>query len=105
MPGPILHAGAVVMCAHAGQATPLTPNPLVLVSGQPVVTLASPWQITGCALSSTSAPPCLMGQFIVGSVNVTVSGSPLALLTGTSTCVPTGTPMLPVSAQVIATAT
>lgn len=105
MPGPILHAGAVVFCAHAGPATPLVPNPLVLVSGQPVVTLSSPWQITGCALSSTPTPPCVTGQFIVGSVNVLVSGSPLALLTGTSTCVPTGTPMLPVSVQMLATAT
>jgi hypothetical protein len=105
MPGPILHAGAVVFCAHAGPATPLAPNPLVLVSGQPVVTLASPWQITGCALSSTPNPPCVTGQFIVGSVNVLVSGSPVALLTGTSTCVPTGTPMLPVSSQILATAT
>ncbi len=105
MPGPIRHAGAGVLCSHTGPATPLAPNPLVLVSGQPVVTLASPWQITGCALASTSTPPCVTGQFIVGSLCVTVSGSPLALLTGSSTCIPTGTPMLPVSSQVIAMAT
>lgn len=29
------------MCAHAGQATPVAPNPRVLVSGQPTVAMSS----------------------------------------------------------------
>ena len=42
MPAPILHLGATVLCTHAGQATPMAPFPRVLVSAQPVVTLATP---------------------------------------------------------------
>ena len=30
------------MCAHGGQAQPTVPNPRVLVSGQPTVTIAAP---------------------------------------------------------------
>lgn len=33
MPGFLLHFGATVQCSHAGQATPASPNPRVLVSG------------------------------------------------------------------------
>jgi len=42
MPGFLLHLGATVMCAHGGQATPTAPFPRVLLSGQPVTTLAAP---------------------------------------------------------------
>ena len=105
MPGPALHLGAVVTCNHAGPAQPLAPFPRVLLSGQPVVTIASPYAVTGCALSGTTTPPCVTGQWLVGAVRVLAGGAPVALMTGTSTCVPTGTPMLPMSAQprVIAT--
>ena len=41
-PGPLLHLGATVLCAHGGQAQPTAPNPRVLVSGQPMVTMAAP---------------------------------------------------------------
>ena len=105
MPGPALHLGAVVTCSHGGPAQPLAPFPRVLLSGQPIVTIASPYVVTGCALTGTPTPPCGSGQWLVGAVRVLAGGSPVALLTGTSTCVPTGTPMLPMSAQprVIAT--
>jgi hypothetical protein len=99
VPGPALHLGAVVLCSHAGPATPVAPFPRVLLSGQPAVTLASPYVITGCALTGTPNPPCVTGQWIVGAVRVLAGGVPLATLTGSSVCVPTGTPMLPVSAQ------
>jgi hypothetical protein len=105
MPAPVLHVGAVVTCSHAGPAQPVAPFPRVLVSGQPVVTIASPYTVTGCALSTTSTPPCVTGQWVTGAVRVLAGGQPLATMAGGSTCIPTGTPMLPVSAQprVIAT--
>jgi hypothetical protein len=56
MPAPALHLGAVVLCTHGGTATPVAPFPRVLLSGQPAVTLASPYAIVGCALTGTSAP-------------------------------------------------
>lgn len=49
MPGYLLHVGATVLCAHAGQATPTAPNPRVTVSGQPTILLSTPYVIAGCA--------------------------------------------------------
>jgi len=99
MPGPIMHLGAVVTCTHAGPAQPLSPVPRVLVSGQPVVTVASPYAVAGCALTGTPNPPCVTGQWVAGAVRVLVLGLPVAVQAGQSVCVPTGTPMLPISAQ------
>jgi hypothetical protein len=39
------------------------------------------------------------GQWLTGAVRVLAGGVPVALMTGASTCVPSGTPMLPISAQ------
>jgi hypothetical protein len=89
MPGPILHMGATVLCSHGGQAVPTAPSPVVLVSGMPVATITAPYVIAGC----------VTGQWIVGTVRVVSQGQPLAIMTGVSICVPTGTPMLPVAAQ------
>ena len=99
MPAPALHLGAVVMCSHAGQGTPVAPFPRVLLSGQPAVTLSSPYVIAGCALTGTPNPPCATGQWLVGATRVLAGGAPVASMTGSSTCVPTGTPLVPVSAQ------
>ena len=99
MPAPLLHFGATVLCSHAGQATVVSPFPRVLLSGQPAVTLTSQYVIAGCALSTTTTPPCVTGQFIVGAVRVLAGGAPLATMIGQSLCTPTGTPMLPVVVQ------
>jgi hypothetical protein len=99
MPAPALHFGAVVMCAHAGQATPAAPFPRVLLSGQPIVTLASPYVIAACALTGSPNPPCVTGQWLTGAVRVLAGGVPVATMAGTSTCIAPGTPMLPVTAQ------
>jgi hypothetical protein len=99
MPVPALHLGAVVTCSHAGPATPVAPVPRVLLTGQPVVTLTSPYAITGCALTGSGAPPCATGQWLSGAVRVLAGGAPVATLAGGSTCIPTGTPMLPLTAQ------
>lgn len=99
MPGPVLHLGATVLCAHAGQAAPTTPFPRVTVSGQPVVTLATPYVVAGCALTGTPNPPCATAQWLVGAARVLAGGTPLALLSGSSVCTPTGTPLTPLAAQ------
>ena len=99
MPAPILHLGATVLCTHAGQAMPTAPFPRVMVSAQPVVTIASPYAIAGCALTGSPVPPCATGQFVVGAVRVLAGGAPVATLASSSVCVPTGTPMLPLVAQ------
>lgn len=99
MPAPVLHLGATVLCTHAGQATPTAPFPRVTVSAQPVVTIATPYVIAGCALTGTSVPPCATGQFVVGALRVLAGGAPIATLASMSVCVPTGTPMTPLVAQ------
>jgi hypothetical protein len=106
MPGPILHSGAVVLCAHGGQAMPTAPSPRVTVSGMPVATIAAPYSVAGCAFAPPAGNgPCVTGQWLVGAVRVTSLGQPLAILSGVSVCVPTGTPLVPVSAQTRAIAT
>jgi len=100
MPGPILHLGATVLCAHGGQATPSAPNPRVLVGGQPVATLAVPYVVAGCPfVPSAGNGPCVLGQWTSGATRVLAAGQPVAILSGTSTCAPTGTPLVPVVAQ------
>jgi hypothetical protein len=105
MPAPVLHLGATVLCMHAGQATPAAPFPRVLVSGQPVVTLTSPYIVAGCALTGTPTPPCVTGQWIVGAVRVLAGGAPLLTFAGQSICAPSGTPLLPVVSQMRVLAT
>lgn len=99
MPAPILHLGATVLCTHAGQATPLAPFPRVTVSGQPLVTIASPYAVAGCALTGTPTPPCVTGQWLLGATRVLAGGVPVATLSGSSVCIPTGTPMLALLTQ------
>src|SRR5262245_7694404 len=96
---PVLHLGATVLCSHAGTATATAPYPRVTVSSQPVVTLSTTYAIAGCALTGTPVPPCVTGQFVVGATRVSAGGVPVATLSGSSVCTPTGTPMLPLSAQ------
>lgn len=106
MPTPVLHVGAVVLCSHGGQAQPTAPVPRVLVSGQPVATIAAPYAVAGCAFVPPGGNgPCVTGQWVSGAVRVMALGQPLAVLAGASVCAPTGTPLLPVSAQVRVLAT
>ncbi|GLK83828.1 hypothetical protein [Ancylobacter defluvii] len=101
MPGFLLHVGATVLCAHGGQAQPATPVPRVLVSGQPVVTIASPYMVAGCAMPPPPAGngPCLTGQFVTAALRVTALGQPVLLQDSQSICAPTGTPLMPVVMQ------
>lgn len=99
MPAPILHLGATVTCTHAGPATPLTPNPRVLVNGQPIVTLTTPYAVSGCSLTGTGAPPCATAQWVMGATRVMAGGVPVITQTSQAVCTPTGTGLLPLMAQ------
>ena len=105
MPGFLLHVGAAVLCAHAGQAQPTVPNPRVLVTGQPTVTIASPYVIAGCAFPPPPAAngPCVTAQFITAAMRLTSNGQPLLLLDSQAICAPTGTPLIVTFTQVRAT--
>ena len=71
-----------------------------MVMGQPITTIAAPYTVAGCAFVPPAGNgPCVTAQWIVGSVRVVSMGQPVVIMTGVSTCVPTGTPLLPVVAQ------
>ena len=105
MPGFILHLGATVICAHAGQATPLAPFPRVLVSGQPITTLSSPYAVAGCPFPPVSGGPCVTAQWVMSAARVLAGGAPVLVQSGVAVCVPTGTPLTPVVVQPRASAT
>jgi hypothetical protein len=101
MPGTLLHVGATVLCAHAGQATPTTPNPRVLVSGQPTVTLTTPYVVAGCALPPPPGAngPCVSAQFVSSATKLLSNGVPLLLLDSQAVCAPSGTPLVITATQ------
>jgi hypothetical protein len=95
-----------VTCAHGGQAMPTAPSPRVLVTAMPIATIAAPYMVAGCAFAPPAGNgPCVTAQWIVGAVRVTSMGQPVVIMTGVSTCVPTGTPLIPVETQMRAIAT
>ena len=101
MPGTLVHLGATVQCAHLGTATPTTPNPRVLVSNQPTVTMATPYTIAGCTFNVSGSPsPCVTAQWTTAATRVFSNGQPLVLLDSQATCAPNGTPLLILSTQV-----
>ena len=102
MPGPLVHLGATVTCSHAGQAVPVTPNPRVLVSGQPTVLLSTPYTVAGCSMPPPTAGngPCVTAQWLVGTARVTSTGVPLIVQSSQSICTPTATPLIVAATQV-----
>ncbi len=100
MPGPVLHVGAVILCAHGGQAQPTAPNPRVLVNGHPTVALASPYMVAGCPFVPPGGNgPCVTAQFVTSATRVMSNGQPLLLQDSQSVCAPTGTPLVPLVVQ------
>jgi hypothetical protein len=100
MPGPLLHAGATVLCSHGGQATPTAPNARVLVSGQPVATMSAPYAVAGCPFVPPGGNgPCVTAQWVVAATRVVAGGQPVVLQTGQAICTPTGTPLVPSASQ------
>jgi hypothetical protein len=99
MPGPLLHQGAVVLCAHGGQAQPTAPNPRVTVNGLPIVTLSAPYVVAGCPFVPPAPGPCVSAQFVSFATRLLASGQPLLLADSQAVCIPTGTPVLIASSQ------
>jgi hypothetical protein len=100
MPGPVLHLGATILCTHGGQATPATPFPRVLVGGQPVVTIASPYLVVGCPFVTPGGNgPCVTANYVTSATRVLAGGTPVLLQDSVSICAPTGTPLVPVAVQ------
>ncbi|MGK5729756.1 hypothetical protein [Streptomyces sp. URMC 124] len=79
MPGLVLHAGAVMMCAHPpGVVTLPAPTQLkVLVGLQPVATVADVFVVGGCALTGSPSPPCVTVRWFQFSARVLAGGRPV----------------------------
>ncbi len=77
------------------------PNPRVTVSGQPTVSVTSPYMVAGCTLPPPPAAngPCVTAQFVTAATRITSNGQPLLLLDSQAICAPTGTPLLIVLTQ------
>ena len=100
MAGFLLHQGAVVTCAHGGQATPTAPNPRVLLMGMQAATIAPPWVVAGCpGIPAASIPPCVTGQWIMATLRVTSMGQPLVVQSGAAITAPGAVPLLPTTMQ------
>jgi hypothetical protein len=79
---------------------PTVPSPRVTVMGMPIATVAAPYTVAGCAFVPPAGNgPCVTAQWTVGAVRVTSMGQPVVIMTGVASCVPTGTPLVPVTAQ------
>jgi len=78
---------------------PTAPNPRVLLSGQPSVLIPAPWTVAGCPLSPPPLPPCVTGQWLIGTTRTLANGQPLVVQGGSGITLPNGTPMIPVVTQ------
>ena len=108
MPGFLVHVGATVTCAHGGQAQPTVPNPRVIVNGTPTVTLAAPYVVAGCALPPPPAAngPCVTAPWVTASLRVLAGGvMPVLVFDSQAVAVPSGAPLLSLTAQTRAVAT
>lgn len=103
MPGLLFHVGATAMCPHAGQISTISSNTRVLVSGQPVATLADTFLVAGCAFNVSSKPsPCIKVQWLAPATRVLVNGQPVILNTSAGLCqspeqAPQGPPIVTVT--------
>lgn len=105
MPGLVLHVNAGCQCAHLAPATIAPTQTRVLVSGQPVATMASQIAVTGCPFQFPPGKPqpCKTVQWTMPSIRVWIGGVPAMLLPalgpGPAVClsdkkIPQGQPML-----------
>lgn len=95
MPGYLLNVSSTVICAHGGQAKPTVPNPRVRVMGVSVTTLGPPYTIIGCANPPppVNVGPCIVGNWVTAATRIKAMGMPVLLQSSQAICVPTGTPL------------
>lgn len=90
MPGYLLHIGATVQCTHLAPATATPGAARVFVSGKPVATVTSVWNVAGCTfqipVGTGSVPqPCLRVQWTIPSGRIVIGGSAALLTPGIGT--------------------
>jgi hypothetical protein len=118
MPGFLLHVNAGMKCTHGAPATIAPSQARVLVSAQPVATMASFISVAGCPFQVPAGAvmkpqPCVTVKWAMPSTRFLVGGQPAALLPtpgpGPAVCqsveqIPQGPPVVgPLQARVIGT--
>ena len=81
MPGFLLHVNAAMQCTHLGPAK-IAPSQLrVLVTGQPVATMAGLIGVAGCAFTvpGPKPQPCVTVKWTMPSTRFLVGGQPALL--------------------------
>jgi len=88
MPGPLAHLGMTAICPHAAPVNVITTNTRVLVSGQPVVTVADQYLVAGClfTLPAPKPSPCIRVQWLTPATRVLVNGQPPIVQTSSGLC-------------------
>lgn len=83
MPGVLFHVGATVQCTHMVPATTAPTQTRVLVSGQPVATVANMLIVTGCpfTLPGPKPSPCVQVKWLQTATRILVAGQPPLLQT------------------------
>jgi uncharacterized Zn-binding protein involved in type VI secretion len=84
----LFHVGASAICPHAGQISTITSNTRVMVSGQPVATIADTFMVAGCPFTvpGPKPQPCLKIQWLVPAARVLVNGQPAILQSSSGIC-------------------
>jgi len=112
MSSELYHVGATTLCPHAGNASTISSNTRVKVSGMAVATLSDVTMVAGCTFTLAAGPtpqPCVKVQWLTPATRVKVMGNPVLLKTSTGLClsaaqIPQGPPNV-VAAQIRAKGT
>ncbi len=81
MGAPVITSQTPVNCGHAGVGTHVPTQMRVKISGSPVALASDQHVVGGCALSTTTTPPCLTLMWSVPAMRVKVSGQPVLVQT------------------------
>ncbi len=76
---PIISQQTTVICGHGGSATPAPSQVRVQISGALAAVATDVYSVAGCALTGTGTPPCLVLQWLMPAVRVTIGGVPVLL--------------------------
>jgi hypothetical protein len=100
MSATLIDTSATVLCAHGSPAQASQPSARVQAAGAPIVTISSPFSISGCPnMNGNVKFPCVTALFSSGATRVMSMNQPVLLKDGTATATPTGTPLNVVNTQ------
>ena len=87
MPASLLSLNTIAKCPHSGQLSASTSNTRVFVDGQPLVTQADIFTITGCSFSVGNKPqPCIMIKWQVPATRILINGQYAILQNSVGLC-------------------